>query len=182
MRTKKPAKLPAALSAASKPFDRWRKRHRPRQRLPQELEVILANCLSHGRRRFVEVAINFPQECLYVLEVLKEVSAGCPGTIEIRSKNPKPPEKFKFFSSLPKAHVFTKTGHYYYTHYYAIQAMVQAGDEEYAEWYPEIRDALVEKQSKNGAWPAERAGTTPSTTMAVLILGTPHRFIPIYQR
>ena len=41
--------------------------------LPEELEVILANCLSHGRRRFVEVAINFPQECLYVLEILKDV-------------------------------------------------------------------------------------------------------------
>jgi hypothetical protein len=41
--------------------------------LPKELEVILANCLSHGRRRFVEVAMNFPQECLYVLEALKEV-------------------------------------------------------------------------------------------------------------
>jgi len=37
MRTKKPAKLPAALSAASKQFDRWRKRHRPRERLPQDL-------------------------------------------------------------------------------------------------------------------------------------------------
>ena len=37
MRTKKPAKLPAALSAASKQFDRWRKRHHPRQRLPQDL-------------------------------------------------------------------------------------------------------------------------------------------------
>ena len=41
--------------------------------LPQELEVILANCLSHGRRRFVEVALNFPQECRFVLEILKEV-------------------------------------------------------------------------------------------------------------
>ena len=41
--------------------------------LPQELEVILANCLSHGRRRFVEVAMNFPQECLYVLDIFKEV-------------------------------------------------------------------------------------------------------------
>jgi hypothetical protein len=41
--------------------------------LPKELEVILANCLSHGRRRFVEVSMNFPQECLYVLEILKEV-------------------------------------------------------------------------------------------------------------
>jgi len=36
MRSKKPAKVPAVLSAASKQFDRWRKRHRPRQRLPQE--------------------------------------------------------------------------------------------------------------------------------------------------
>ena len=41
--------------------------------MPEELEVILANCLSHGRRRFVEVAMNFPQECLYVLEILKDV-------------------------------------------------------------------------------------------------------------
>lgn len=41
--------------------------------LPAELETIVANCLSHGRRRFVEVAMNFPQECLYVLEIFKEV-------------------------------------------------------------------------------------------------------------
>jgi transposase len=41
--------------------------------LPAEFEVILANCLSHGRRRFFEVATNFPQECLYVLEIFKEV-------------------------------------------------------------------------------------------------------------
>lgn len=41
--------------------------------MPEELEAIIANCLSHGRRRFVEVAMNFPQECLYVLEILKEV-------------------------------------------------------------------------------------------------------------
>jgi len=41
--------------------------------LPAELEVILANCLTHGRRHFVEVALNFPQECRYVLEILKEV-------------------------------------------------------------------------------------------------------------
>ena len=41
--------------------------------MPEELETILANCLSHGRRRFVEVAPNFPEECLYVLEILKDV-------------------------------------------------------------------------------------------------------------
>jgi len=41
--------------------------------MPDGLETLLANCLTHGRRNFVEVSMNFPQECLYVLEILKEV-------------------------------------------------------------------------------------------------------------
>lgn len=41
--------------------------------MPEELEVIVANCLTHGRRRFVDVAVNFPDECLYVLDILKDV-------------------------------------------------------------------------------------------------------------
>jgi transposase len=36
-------------------------------------EILLANCLAHGRRQFVEVAPNFPNECRYVLEVLGRV-------------------------------------------------------------------------------------------------------------
>jgi len=41
--------------------------------LPKELETIVAHCLAHGRRQFVEVAANFPDECLYVLKILKVV-------------------------------------------------------------------------------------------------------------
>jgi transposase len=41
--------------------------------LPGELKTILANCLSHGRRRFVDVVENFPEEVRYVLEVLAKV-------------------------------------------------------------------------------------------------------------
>jgi len=41
--------------------------------MPDELQTILANCLTHGRRHFVDVAMNFPQECLYVLKILKDV-------------------------------------------------------------------------------------------------------------
>jgi len=37
------------------------------------VEVLLANCLAHGRRQFVEVAPNFPDECRYVLEMLGRV-------------------------------------------------------------------------------------------------------------
>jgi len=41
--------------------------------LPGELKVILCNCLTHARRYFVDVSANFPDECLYVLNILKEV-------------------------------------------------------------------------------------------------------------
>jgi hypothetical protein len=34
------------------------------------VRLLLANCLAHGRRQFVEVAANFPAECRYVLETL----------------------------------------------------------------------------------------------------------------
>jgi hypothetical protein len=36
-------------------------------------EILLANCLAHGRRQFVEIAPNFPDECRYVLESLGSV-------------------------------------------------------------------------------------------------------------
>jgi squalene cyclase len=75
--------------------------------------------------------------------------------------------------------IFNGAGHYFYCHYYAIQAMVQAGDKEYANWYPKIRDALVAKQTANGSWGNKAKYGTP---MAIIILSTPHRYIPIYQR
>jgi len=44
-------------------------------KLSPGVEILLANCLAHGRRQFVEVAQNFPEECRYVLESLGEVYA-----------------------------------------------------------------------------------------------------------
>jgi transposase len=37
------------------------------------VEPLQANCLAHGRRQFVEVAENFPEECRYVLETVRGV-------------------------------------------------------------------------------------------------------------
>ena len=37
------------------------------------VETLQANCLAHGRRQVVEVADNFPEECRYVLETLRDV-------------------------------------------------------------------------------------------------------------
>lgn len=41
--------------------------------MPEDLRVILANCLVHGRRNFVDVVEYFPTEVKYVLECLKQV-------------------------------------------------------------------------------------------------------------
>jgi len=42
-------------------------------KLSEGVEILLANCLAHGRRQFVEIAPNFPEECRYVLESLGSV-------------------------------------------------------------------------------------------------------------
>jgi hypothetical protein len=41
--------------------------------LPSAFETILANCLAHGRRYFVELHDRFPEECRYVIEAFKLV-------------------------------------------------------------------------------------------------------------
>jgi squalene cyclase len=78
-------------------------------------------------------------------------------------------------------------GHYYYGHYYAAQAMVQAGDDYYADWYPQIRDALIQKQNDDGSWGGKKnkqgvRSASYETPMAIITLAIPHRYIPIYQR
>jgi len=40
---------------------------------PKDFKLLLANCLAHGRRSFVEILQNFPDECRHVLEILAQV-------------------------------------------------------------------------------------------------------------
>jgi len=42
-------------------------------KLPEKLEIVVGNCLVHGRRNFVEVTESFPEPCRFVLETLGEV-------------------------------------------------------------------------------------------------------------
>ena len=37
------------------------------------VEILLANCMAHGRRRYVDLIGSFPDECRYVLETLGKV-------------------------------------------------------------------------------------------------------------
>lgn len=40
---------------------------------PKEFQTLLACCLAHGRRGFVDVAADFPEQCLFVLDCLRAV-------------------------------------------------------------------------------------------------------------
>lgn len=82
----------------------------------------------------------------------------------------------------PKMFSRKDNGYFYYSHYYAMQAMVQAGDERYAKWYPQIRDALINLQKPDGSWVEKEQDYPHKTPMAIIILGTPNRYIPVYQR
>jgi len=40
---------------------------------PKQFAVLLANCLAHARRQYVDQVENFPEECRHVIESLREV-------------------------------------------------------------------------------------------------------------
>ena len=62
-------------------------------KLPAGVEILLASCLAHGRRQFVEVAANFPDECCYVLEMLGHVYGH---DAEARERGLTPEERVRF--------------------------------------------------------------------------------------
>lgn len=62
-------------------------------KLSDGAEILLANCLAHGRRQFVDVAANFPEQCRYVLEMLGEVYKY---DAEARERKLSPQERLRF--------------------------------------------------------------------------------------
>ncbi|MCH8829709.1 MAG: terpene cyclase/mutase family protein [Planctomycetes bacterium] len=71
--------------------------------------------------------------------------------------------------------------HYFYGHYYAVQAMWHAGGRYWKSWYPAIRDELLAEQKANGRW-KDSISDAYGTAMACLILQTPMNYLPIFQR
>ncbi|MGH7177636.1 MAG: prenyltransferase/squalene oxidase repeat-containing protein [Tepidisphaeraceae bacterium] len=70
-------------------------------------------------------------------------------------------------------------GHYFYGNYYAVQAMFLAGGDYWSKWYPAIRDQLIAKQARNGAWSGDFSEDY-ATSMALIILQMPNRYLPVY--
>lgn len=86
-----------------------------------------------------------------------------------------------FLRAYPDHKFSGRASHFLYAHYYAIQCMYQLGDADFNAWYPKITKSLLEKQDTGGRWNLQE-GEAYSTSMSILILGVPYRFLPIYQR
>jgi hypothetical protein len=81
-----------------------------------------------------------------------------------------------------------------YGHYYGAQAMYQAGGHNekfrqyWMKWYPDISKQIIQGQKTSGNERGEYKvgdGKGPplwQSSMCVLILGIPYRYLPIYQR
>ncbi|MEL7496239.1 MAG: prenyltransferase/squalene oxidase repeat-containing protein [Planctomycetota bacterium] len=71
-------------------------------------------------------------------------------------------------------------GHYFYSHYYAVQAMWHAGGKYWDEWYPAIRNQLVKDQLSDGSWKSSEAGPPFGAAMACIILQMPLNYLPVF--
>jgi hypothetical protein len=72
--------------------------------------------------------------------------------------------------------------HYYYGHYYAVQAMYLAGGDYWQKWWPAVRAELMARQASSGGWLDHYAGGAYSTAMSLIILQMPKRYLPIFQK
>ncbi|MGK0184367.1 MAG: hypothetical protein ACI9R3_000133 [Verrucomicrobiales bacterium] len=72
-------------------------------------------------------------------------------------------------------------GHFFYGHYYAVQAMWHAGGEDWNQWYPSISKTLLGMRRAGGAWSASQ-GNAYATAMALIILQMPKDLVPVYAR
>ena len=77
---------------------------------------------------------------------------------------------------------------YHYSAFLATQAMYQMGGKYWRSHFPRTAKALIDNQSPDGSWPAEkhhydaRFGNAYTTALVVLTLGAPNQLLPVFQR
>jgi len=71
--------------------------------------------------------------------------------------------------------------HFFYGHYYAVQAFFQAGGKNWERYFPPVRNEIIQNQQIDGSW-IDEVGEAYATAMATLILQIPNDYLPIFQR
>jgi len=80
---------------------------------------------------------------------------------------------------------FSQAGGEEYLAFHLItETMLQKGDPEWSQWYPTVRDKMMDVQNADGSWTGLHCITSRTfcTAAAVLVLSAPNRFLPISQQ
>ena len=85
-------------------------------------------------------------------------------------------------AAMPGRGNLTGGGHFFYGHYYAVQAMYLAGGEWWSRWWPAIRTELMNRQASSGGWQDHQIGEAYATAMSLIVLQMPKRYLPIFQK
>ncbi len=72
--------------------------------------------------------------------------------------------------------------HYFYGHYYAAQAMYLAGGTNWTTWWTAVRSELLGSQQADGFWQDPGVGDVYGTSMSLIVLQMPKRYLPIFQK
>ena len=72
--------------------------------------------------------------------------------------------------------------HYWYGVYYTAQSMYLAGGTAWANYWPSLRSELLARQAGGGLWNDNAYGPSYSTSMALIVLQMPKRYLPIFQK
>ena len=74
-------------------------------------------------------------------------------------------------------------GEQYLAFHYINEAMLARGGNYWKQWFPVVRDKLIEVQNSDGSWTGHSCITSRTfcTACALLVLTSPNRFLPISQ-
>jgi len=74
--------------------------------------------------------------------------------------------------------------HYFYGHYYAVQAMWTRGGSYWSQWFPFVREELLthsQRRAPDGSW-HDNICSHYATAMACIVLQVPNNYLPILQK
>lgn len=73
-------------------------------------------------------------------------------------------------------------GHWHYAHYYYAQVRYRRGGDEWAKYYAELSQEILERQTASGSWREGHIGAVYVTSINLTILQLENGYLPIYQR
>lgn len=79
---------------------------------------------------------------------------------------------------------FSQAGGEEYLAFHLItETMLQKGGDDWANWFPTIRDKIIGVQNADGSWTGHHCITSRTfcTAAAILVLTAPNRYLPISQ-